>query len=107
PIAHPAYVGAFVVKALFNLADVVLKNDKGEDVKLILNALKVVHGGQNYKFTGVPVKDGDLLTTDGVLDDLYIKNEMLFVFAKCVTKNQDGKVVLETTLSAIFRKGGF
>ncbi|MHA1698701.1 MAG: hypothetical protein ACTSWN_07680, partial [Promethearchaeota archaeon] len=42
PVAHPAYVGTIVVKALFNVADVKVKNDKGEDVMLIKDPLKVV-----------------------------------------------------------------
>ncbi|MHA1792099.1 MAG: FAS1-like dehydratase domain-containing protein [Promethearchaeota archaeon] len=107
PVAHPAYVGTIVVKALFSLADVKVKNDKGEDVKLIVNALKVVHGSQDYEFTDVPVKDGDILITTGKLSEVFIKNNMLFMVADCVTKNQNEQVVLKTRIGAICRAGGF
>ncbi|MHA1683731.1 MAG: FAS1-like dehydratase domain-containing protein [Promethearchaeota archaeon] len=102
PIAHPAYVGTIVVKALFSLADVEVKGEK-----LITNALKVVHGGQDYEFTDIPVKDGDMLLTTGKLDEVYIKNEMLFMIAGCTTKNDRDEVVMKTKISAICRKGGF
>ena len=107
PVAHPAYVGTIVVKALLSLGDAAVKDKDGNDVKLILNPLKIVHGGQNYKFSDVPVKDGEMIFTTGTLKEVYIKSGMLFLVASCTTKNETGDVVLETEINAICREGGF
>jgi hypothetical protein len=107
PIAHPSYVGTSAVLALINSADVTAENDEGEQVKLIKNPLKVVHGGQNYKFSDVPVKDGDLITTEGIISNVVIKGDNLFLYADVASKNQNGEVVLETTIYGICTKGGW
>lgn len=108
-IQHPAYIGSIIVKALFSLADAKVQNEKGEDVKLITNAGKVLHGGQGYKYypDAPPLKDGEIIVTSGKLTNVYIKNGMLFLEAKMTTKNEAGEIVQDTFLSAIVRPGGF
>lgn len=104
----PAYIGTLVVKGLFSLADASVKNAKGEDVKLITNPGKILHGSMGYKFGNLDsVKDGDVLMTTGKLTKLFVKNDMLFLYADMVTKKEDGTVVQETNIGAICRKGGF
>jgi hypothetical protein len=104
----PAYIGTLVVKGLFSLADAAVKNDKGEDVKLITNPGKILHGSMGYKFHDLDsVKDGDVLFTTGKLTKVFIKNDMLFLYADMITKREDGTVVQETSIGAICRKGGF
>lgn len=107
PIAHPSYVGTSAVLALINSADVTVENDEGEQIKLIKNPLKVVHGGQNYKFYDVPVKDGDLIITEGAISNVFIKGDNLFLYADVTSKNQNDEVVLETTIYGICTKGGW
>lgn len=107
PVDHPAYLGTIVVKALLSLADVAVTDDDGNNQKLILNPLKVVHAGQDYEFTDVPLKDGDIILTTGKLSEVYVKNGMLFIFADCETKNEAGELLLKTRISAICREGGF
>ncbi len=104
----PAYIGTLVVKGLFSLADAAVKNDKGEDVKLITNPGKILHGSMGYKFHNLDaVKDGDVVLTTGKLTDVYIKSDMLFLYAAMTTKKEDGTLVQETKIGAICRKGGF
>lgn len=104
----PAYIGTVVVKGLFSLADASVKNAKGEDVKLITNPGKILHGSMGYKYSNLgAVKDGDVLLTTGKLTKLFVKNDMLFLYADMVTKKEDGTVVQETNIGAICRKGGF
>lgn len=107
PVVHPAYIGTVIVKALFSLADAKVQDDAGNDVLLITNAGKILHGGQGYKYYDATVKDGDVLLTSGSLTNVYIKNDMLFLEARMVTKKEDGTPVQETFISAIARKGGF
>lgn len=107
PVVHPAYIGTVIVKALFSLADAKVQDENGNDVLLITNPGKILHGGQGYKYYDAEVKDKDVLITSGSLENVYIKNEMLFMEAKMVTKKEDGTLVQETFISAIARKGGF
>ncbi|MHA1697506.1 MAG: FAS1-like dehydratase domain-containing protein, partial [Promethearchaeota archaeon] len=65
------------------------------------------HGGQDYEFFDATVKDGDVLTTSGLLSEVFIKNNMLFLYADFETKNQNDETVLKTRISAICRPGGF
>jgi hypothetical protein len=104
----PAYIGTLIVKGLFSLADAAVKNDKGEDVKLITNPGKILHGSMSYKYQDLDsVKDGDVLLTTGKLSKVFVKNDMLFLYADMTTKREDGTVVQETSIGAICRKGGF
>lgn len=104
----PAYIGTLIVKGLFSLADAAVKNAKGEDVKLITNPGKILHGSMSYKFQDLDaVKDGDILLTNGKLTKVFVKNDMLFLYADMTTKREDGTIVQETNIGAICRKGGF
>nr|MDO8084524.1 MaoC family dehydratase N-terminal domain-containing protein [Candidatus Sigynarchaeum springense]MDO8117034.1 MaoC family dehydratase N-terminal domain-containing protein [Candidatus Sigynarchaeota archaeon] len=104
----PAYIGTLVVKGLFSLADAAVKNDKGEDVKLITNPGKILHGSMGYKYSNLDaVKDGDVLITTGKLTKIFVKNDMLFLYADMTTKKEDGTVIQLTNIGAICRKGGF
>ncbi len=107
PVAHPAYIGTFVVSALFALADVSVKDAAGNDQKMILKPTMAVHGGQGYKYHDVPVKDGEIIILSGALTNAYIKNDMLFVEANLQAKKEDGTLVQDNFISAIVRKGGF
>lgn len=107
PVEHPSYVGTIVVKALLGLADVAIEGPDGEEIKLILNPLYVVHAGQDYEFTDVHLKDGEKLLTNGKLDEVFIKDGMLFLVANCETTNENDEIVLKTRITAICRQGGF
>jgi acyl dehydratase len=61
------------------------------DKELKLNLMMLVHGGQEFEF-GVPVRPGDVITTEGVLADITQKGKLDFVTQETVSKNQKGEV---------------
>ena len=61
------------------------------DKELKLNIMMLVHGGQEFEF-GVPVRPGDVITTEGVIVDISQKGKLDFVTQETVSKNQKGEV---------------
>ena len=113
PIAHPAYANAYVLPALMGVTGA--KNADGS--KMITNMLKILHGGQGYKFPqGAPaIKDGDKIETTPKIKDMEVKgNGMLLITCEAESKVVDskdaskvGKTVCISEIGVVVMPGGF
>ncbi|MHA1730868.1 MAG: FAS1-like dehydratase domain-containing protein [Promethearchaeota archaeon] len=108
-VAHPSYGAVFTLKALYaSLGLNLLNEETGKRVVLCNDPGTLLNGGQVYNYEGcVPIRDGDKLTTESVVDEVYLKGDMLFLVTKLETTNQAGEPVLHTTSTVIVRKGGY
>lgn len=113
PIAHPAYANAYVFPALWKVNDV-----KGPDGQpIIKNPLKILHGGQGYKFPkGSPaLKDGDKIKTTPKLKNIEVKsNGMLAIDIEAISivedsndKSKVGKTVCISDIGVLVMSGGY
>lgn len=101
-VAFPAYAATFVLPALWHWRQAV-----SEYHNLVKNPRYIVHGGQEYNFTNIDIKPGDILTNVTRMDKIFVKKEMLFLIYKVTTTNDRGELVLTTTITIIVRPGGF
>lgn len=74
------------------------------DPALGINLLMLVHGEQEFEIFDV-IRPGDVLTTIGTVKDIFDKASKDFLIVTTETKNQDGKVVLRGTWTAVVRHG--
>ncbi len=72
------------------------------DRELALNLMMLVHGEQEFEF-GVTVKSGDLITTEGVIKDIFNKKGKDFVIEETVSKNQNGEMTVRGLLTFVIR----
>jgi len=113
PIAHPAYANAYVFPALMKVNDA--KYSDGSP--LIKNPLKILHGGQGYRFPkdAPPIKDGDKILTVPKIKNIEIKSNGMMVIdieAKSIIdksndKDKIGKVVCVSDIGVIVMPGGY
>ena len=113
PIAHPAYANAYVLPALMGVTGA--KNPDGS--KIITNMLKILHGGQGYKYPkdAPPLKDGDKVETTPKIKDMEVKgNGMLLITCEAESKVVDskdtskvGKTVCVSEIGVVVMPGGF
>jgi hypothetical protein len=101
-IAFPGYVATFVLPALWYWREQV-----PEYKELVKDPKKILHGGQEYDFTDIDIKPGDLLTNKIRMENIFIKKNMLFLIYKIATTNQKKQLVLTSTITIIVRPGGF
>jgi len=101
-IAFPGYVATFILPALWHWRQVI-----PEYKELVKDPRYIVHGGQEYEFSDVDIKPGDLLTNKICMENIFIKKNMLFLIYKVETTNQRKQLVLITTITIIVRPGGF
>ncbi len=101
-VAFPAYVATFVLPSLWDW-----RQKTPEYKELVKDPRYIVHGGQEYEFTDIDIKPGDILTSKTRLDNIFIKKDMLFLIYKVYTTNQNDKLVVTTTITIIVRPGGF
>ena len=101
-IAFPGYVCTFVLPSLWHWRQAVPEY-KG----LVKDPRYIVHGGQEYEFTGIEIKPGDILTSKTRMDKIFVKKNMLFLIYKVTTTNQKDQLVVTTTITIIVRPGGF
>ena len=101
-VAFPAYVATFVLPALWHWRQAV-----PEYKELVKDPRYIVHGGQKYEFTDVPIKPGDILNNTVIMENIFVKKNMLFLIYKVTTTNQNKQLVLTTTITIIVRPGGF
>ncbi|MDQ3266301.1 MAG: MaoC family dehydratase N-terminal domain-containing protein [Myxococcota bacterium] len=95
-IAFPTFCVTFAISA-FSAAI--------SDPELNLNLLMLVHGEQDFEFFDV-MRDGDVMTTTGVIKDLYSRAGKDFVIVQTESKNQHGKLVVRGTWTAVVRNEG-
>ncbi len=101
-VAFPAYAATFVLPALWHWRQQVL-----EYKELVKDPRYIVHGGQEYAFTDIELKPGDILHNKIRMDKIFVKKNMLFLIYKVTTTNQNQELVLTTTITIIVRPGGF
>lgn len=114
PIAHPAYANAYVFPALMKVNNA--KDNEGKP--LIKNLLKILHGGQGYKFPkdAPPIQDGDKINTSVKIKNIEAKsNGMLVIDAEATSKikkskkdeSKVGKTVCISEIGVIIMPGGW
>ncbi len=101
-VAFPAFAATFVLPSLWYW-----RQQISEYKDLVKDPRYIVHGGQEYQFTDVEIKPGDILYCKTRMDKIFIKKNMLFLIHKVITTNQNDKLVLTTTITIIVRAGGF
>lgn len=69
---------------------------------LELNMEKVLHGGQDFEYVG-KIKPGDVITTEGEVENAYTKAGMNFYVLKKMYYNQRGDLVLISRSNIIER----
>ena len=60
---------------------------------LNLNVKKVLHGEQEYEYFN-EIKAGDVITVNGIVENVYVKAAMNFFILKKEFVNQNGETVL-------------
>jgi len=113
PIAHPSFANAYVFPALWKITDA--KDPDGAPV--IKNPLKILHGGQAYRFPkdAPPIKDEDKIKTVPKIKNIEVKaNGMLVIDIEAestIEKSSDeskiGKKVCESEIGVVVMPGGF
>ena len=113
PIAHPAYANAYVFPALWKVNDV--KGPDGQPV--IKNPLKILHGGQGYRFPkdAPPIKDEDKIKTVPKIKNIEVKSNGMLVIdleaESSIEKSSDeskiGKTVCIADIGVIIMPGGY
>ncbi|MBD3229187.1 MAG: hypothetical protein GF329_13475 [Candidatus Lokiarchaeota archaeon] len=114
PIAHPAYANAYVFPALMKVNSAKDKNGK----PLIKNLLKILHGGQGYRFPtdAPPIQDGDKIKTNAKIKNIEAKsNGMLVIDVEATSKikkskkdeSKVGKTVCISDIGVIVMPGGW
>ncbi len=74
------------------------------DPALGINLLFLVHGEQEFEFHTV-VKPGDVITTTGVIKELFDKAAKDFVTVETESKNQRGELVVTGRWMAVIKHG--
>lgn len=85
-----------VVFALAPFGQAVLDPELGIDLS------KLVHGEQEFEFYA-PVTPGDVLTTTGVITEIFTKASKDFLVVKTESKNQRHELVVTGTWTAVIR----
>ena len=73
------------------------------DPELELNLMMLVHGEQEFEFHEV-VRPRDVITTEGEIVDIKIKEKLDVVTLKGQSSNQDGVVVCSSKFTFVIRK---
>ena len=71
--------------------------------KLQLNPVKVLHGGQDYQYSGV-IYPGDVIEASSVLKKQIQKSKMSIIVLQTTCRNQNGDTVL-TCRSTVIERG--
>jgi hypothetical protein len=113
PIAHPAFANAYVFPALWKINDV--KDPDGQPI--IKNPLKILHGGQAYRFPkdAPPIKDEDKIRTVPKIKNIEVKSNGMLVIdieaESTIEKSSDeskiGKTVCFSDIGVVVMPGGY
>jgi len=113
-VAHPCYPTCFSVGdkgAAFDVTGWRFPPKEGEEQgpKVIRNFGKLLHAGQEYDYTRaeVPIQHGQKLTVKGVMENAYIKSGMMWLVVRLFAYTQDEKLVVESVVTTVTRKGGW
>jgi acyl dehydratase len=73
------------------------------DPEVGVDLLMLVHGEQDFEFLGV-MRDGDVMTTTGVIRDIESKANEDILVVQTESKNQRGELVVRGLWTAIIRR---
>lgn len=73
------------------------------DPELGINLLYLVHGEQEFEFLQ-PIRPGDVMTTTGVITDIFDKVGKDFLIVSTESKNQRGEVAVKGLWTAVIRR---
>jgi acyl dehydratase len=73
------------------------------DPDLEINLVMLVHGEQDFEFFEV-MRAGDTMTTMGTITEIYEKAGKDFLVLVTESKNQEGKLVVRGTWTAVIRR---
>ncbi len=73
------------------------------DPEIGINLLMVVHGEQEFEFFDV-MKPGDVMTTAGSITEIYEKSQKDFLVVVSESKNQQEKLLVRSTWTAVIRR---
>lgn len=73
------------------------------DPELGINLLKLVHGEQEFEFFDV-LRPGDVMTSTGVITNIYEKAGLDFLVVTSESHNQTGKLVVRGVWMAVIRQ---
>jgi hypothetical protein len=73
------------------------------DPALGINLLYLVHGEQEYEWFET-IRPGDVITSTGVITDIYEKANMDFVTVTTESKNAAGKLVVRGKWTAVIKR---
>ena len=74
------------------------------DPDIGINLPMLLHGEQTFDFLDV-VRPGDVMTTNGVISDVYDRSQKDFLICTTESKNQSGKLAVRGTWTAVIRQG--
>jgi hypothetical protein len=112
-IGHPALPAKWAIEAAMGVDSIPpVTTEDGQQVKMEINMLKLLHTAQEYDYTDcVPIKDGDKLVTFGEVAECFIKGspgkELLWMTIAEETKNQKDELIVRIKVTAGIRKGGY
>ena len=93
-VAPPTFCVNFAITPFFQAVT---------DPDLGINLPMLLHGEQAFEFLEV-VKPGDVMTTTGVISEIYERAQKDFVICTTESKNQRGQLVVRGTWTAVIRQ---
>ncbi|MED4750925.1 MaoC family dehydratase N-terminal domain-containing protein [Brevibacillus choshinensis] len=101
---HPSYETGECLPPTFGTVIDFWSGDSSLSALLNLNMAKVLHGGQEYEYVG-KIRPGDVITTEGEVENAYTKAGMNFFVVRKTYRNQNGETVLLSRSTIIERHG--
>ena len=113
-VAHNCYPAFFSVGdagVAFEFLDWRFPPKEGEEKgeKMVKHAGLLVHGAQEYDYSKaeIPIQPGQKLTVTAVMENVYIKSEKLWLVVRVLAHTKEGKLVVESVVTSVIRKGGW
>lgn len=101
---HPGYETGECLPPTFATVIDFWSGDTSLASLLELDMARVLHGGQEYQYVG-KISPGDVITTEGEVENAYSKAGMNFYVVKKTYRNQRGETVLLSRSTIIERHG--
>jgi hypothetical protein len=93
-VAFPTFANVFAIAAFGQAVS---------DPAVGINLLMLVHGEQEYEWFET-MRPGDVITSTGVVTDIFEKANMDFFTVTTESKNQHGKLVVRGKWTAVIRR---
>ena len=109
--AHPCFPNCFAIPAAFDVTGWKFPPKEGEvEGKLLIpNPSKILHTGQTFDYTNaeIPIKEKQKLYTTGYCEEIYVKNNKLWLNIHLETRTKNGLLVIQSKVQFVVREGGF